>query len=303
LEGLQEKSLLLVDEIELALHPMAQVNFYNFLEGIVQDKDLTCFISTHSRTLISMAKNRIFLENNDGKISVIKDCSPAYILSDISVPTDYIPDFVFFVEDVMARKYLEQIVKYLLDEYELTSNVKVVEVGGWYQLLLFTKRWMRIPPFSNQKVYAFPDEDVDGTIKKCRSQNINMEAVDVYDSIRNNTIFLDITPDLGVWNWIQTNPELLGKDISNELDRLTCKLPYVVEKVIHEEENSNVDKPINHAKDCLKNLLQSLMETEDFMNEDKFKTVIFKSYVRARMQESSYKNDWLHKIMPTLNHK
>ena len=85
ISDIPSKSMLLIDEIELALHPIAQVLFYDYLEEKAREKDIVIIISTHSATLIKRAKKIQYLEKNDeGYINMIDNISPAYVLKDLS---------------------------------------------------------------------------------------------------------------------------------------------------------------------------------------------------------------------------
>lgn len=62
-------SLVLIDELELALHPMAQANLLRYLEEIAARKALTIIVSTHSATLIKQAKpSRLLLLQDQGEV-------------------------------------------------------------------------------------------------------------------------------------------------------------------------------------------------------------------------------------------
>ncbi|PHN95816.1 ATP-binding protein, partial [Tenacibaculum discolor] len=72
-------SLVLIDELELALHPMAQVALLRYLDDIARDKALTVIVSTHSATLIKQANaNRLLLlqDNGEGQIVCQDRCFP-----------------------------------------------------------------------------------------------------------------------------------------------------------------------------------------------------------------------------------
>ena len=62
ISDIPSQSMLLIDEIELALHPIAQILFYNYLEEKAQEKDIVIIISTHSATLIKRAMKIQYLE-------------------------------------------------------------------------------------------------------------------------------------------------------------------------------------------------------------------------------------------------
>ena len=78
ISDIPRQSMLLIDEIELALHPIAQVLFYNYLEKKAEEKDIVIIISTHSATLIKRAKNIQYLEKDDeGHITMIDNIKSA----------------------------------------------------------------------------------------------------------------------------------------------------------------------------------------------------------------------------------
>jgi predicted ATPase len=75
-------SLLLIDEVEMALHPQAQVRLLRAVQQIAAAKGLTVLFSTHSATLIKNAnrKNLIHLKgDSQGDVSTIVGAFPAQI--------------------------------------------------------------------------------------------------------------------------------------------------------------------------------------------------------------------------------
>ena len=63
IEDTKDGSLLLIDELELALHPSAQIRLITILRKIAEEKNLTIIISTHSSSIIKSQKNVILLED------------------------------------------------------------------------------------------------------------------------------------------------------------------------------------------------------------------------------------------------
>jgi hypothetical protein len=97
-------SLVLIDELELALHPRAQIGLFNYLEEIASDKSLTIIVSTHSVTLIKNAKRSqiLYLEKEAHVTTVIKGCFPAYAIGGLALAEERTPDIVIYVEDEAA---------------------------------------------------------------------------------------------------------------------------------------------------------------------------------------------------------
>lgn len=156
-------ALVLLDEAEMALHPRVQVNLLKYLKDKAQEKDLMVFISTHSPTLIKATKpSRIILleSNANGIIQTETPCYPARAVGRIDYEESNIYDYIFFVEDDMARAVLKSFVlRYMsIAEQHSSALVSIVPVGGYYEtakLAVITKDQL----FGKSKVFAFVDAD------------------------------------------------------------------------------------------------------------------------------------------------
>ena len=156
-------ALVLLDEAEMALHPRVQVNLLKYLKDKAQEKDLMVFISTHSPTLIKATKPSqiILLESNaNGIIQTETPCYPARAVGRIDYEESNIYDYIFFVEDDMARAVLKSFVlRYMsIAEQHSSALVSIVPVGGFYEtarLAIVTRNQL----FGTSKVFAFVDTD------------------------------------------------------------------------------------------------------------------------------------------------
>lgn len=120
--------LMLLDEIELALHPQAVGRFLDLLEEIVATyKNVTVMLTTHASEVIRRIKPRnIFkLENIDKKISIVNPCYPSYAIRDLYKHDKY--DFLVLCEDLLAKK----VVDYVLNHWNLCTSklINVLPVG------------------------------------------------------------------------------------------------------------------------------------------------------------------------------
>ncbi|MBR0530839.1 MAG: AAA family ATPase [Ruminococcus sp.] len=157
-------TLILLDEAEMALHPKVQTNLLKYLTDIAEKKHLTIFISTHSPTMIkNTSPNNILLleeEGDNGETIVCNPCYPAHALGGVDYEEAKIYDYIFFVEDVMARDYLKQIVKRYkaLESKHSTAEVSIVPVGGYYEtskMAVDTNNQL----FRSSKVFSLVDAD------------------------------------------------------------------------------------------------------------------------------------------------
>ena len=121
-------ALVLLDEAEMALHPRVQVNLLKYLKDKAQEKDLMVFISTHSPTLIKATKPSqiILLESNANRIIQTETpCYPARAVGRIDYEESNIYDYIFFVEDDMARAVLKSFVLRYMSIAEQHSSALV----------------------------------------------------------------------------------------------------------------------------------------------------------------------------------
>lgn len=161
-----KKVLVLIDEIELALHPVAVLRLLQFLGKLIAEhNNLTVYLSTHSPEIIKTIppKNiyRVILEH--GQLTLESNCYPSYLIRDLY--SNISPDFLLLVEDMLAAQFVNRILtKHGLRESKL---IHVVPVGGWNNVLelhveLFGKKVLG----TNTKIISILDGDVEGHLTK-----------------------------------------------------------------------------------------------------------------------------------------
>lgn len=126
--------LMLLDEIELALHPSAVSRFLDLLSDIVKHyKHVSVFLTTHAAEVIKKIEpcNIYKLENNSGIISYVNPCYPAYAIRELYSHDRY--DNLILCEDELTKKAIE----YVLDKKQLLDSrlVCICPVGGWENVL------------------------------------------------------------------------------------------------------------------------------------------------------------------------
>lgn len=262
LEHITPKTLLLIDEVELALHPLAQIKFYDYLKEQALQKDLAIIISTHSASLINHAEKRLFLEKqSNGTVEVLKDCFPSYILRTVSSNEEQKPDFFFFVEDDMATDYFQYIVNKFLADTGKPINCKVIPVGPYESVVKLVETF---PMFGYNKshVQAFLDEDVKTTYREWHNNRNRTEAeqkkYELFNRNGNNISYLSITPELGVWEWIEQNSAKLKKYLDVQYGLQTYDVVRIIEETSAEEAMNKGDNLRNWAKGCFKNIADKI---------------------------------------------
>lgn len=128
------KSIVLIDEIELALHPSSQQRLVQLLGRLALENELCIYTATHSIQIINgIEPSKIFhIERNfANNLQVTNPCYPAYATRSLYTNDGF--DFLLLVEDVLARHIIEKIIK----KYDLSASrlIKILPCGGWKETL------------------------------------------------------------------------------------------------------------------------------------------------------------------------
>ena len=129
--------IMLIDEIELALHPVAVSNFINYIEELLSEyPNLTVIVTSHSTEVIRSIKpqNMFKLErikNSFNELNVINPCYPSYAIRDIYQHSGF--DSIILVEDELAKMIVEN--KLLENGLTVSRHINVIPVGGWTNVL------------------------------------------------------------------------------------------------------------------------------------------------------------------------
>lgn len=128
--------LILLDEIEMALHPSSLKRLVSFLKEESDKYNYAIYFSTHSIEIISAIEpnNNFFLNRHiDNTLETVNPCYPAYATRMLYDLTGY--DYVILVEDELAKTLVLRILK----NYSLLGNklVHVLPVGGFSNVIEF----------------------------------------------------------------------------------------------------------------------------------------------------------------------
>lgn len=161
--------LMLIDEIELALHPVAVNNLLDLLYNLTEEySNLTIIITSHSPEVIRKVQpshlykiERVNSEENN--FNIVNPCYPSYAIRDVYTHDGF--DFLLLVEDELAKI----IVRNAINELELNKSklINVIPVGGWENVLklqneLYTNNILGV----GKQVFCVLDGDVKDIIPK-----------------------------------------------------------------------------------------------------------------------------------------
>jgi len=281
LERVANNSLVLIDEVELALHPRVQVKFLRFLEKIASQKALTIIISTHSSSLIKSTEKLIYLERDrtTGNVKIEHDCYPAIALQNVAVTEEVQPDFVFFVEDVFGRYILEEILLYYFSNiYNGRKPIyKIMPVGGWFQTIRFTVDSTNYLIQGNSQAIALLDNDVYPILQAIqananRTQN-EQEQLNLYNNNQALIKFLPITPELGIVTLLNNNPLSHFQPLQDHFNGV-----FDITQIIIDEANRGITYSANPRKAAKERLDYYIESIKTLTNRDY-------NYVRIKLAE------------------
>jgi len=206
-----ESSLILIDELELALHPRAQIELLNYLIEISTQKRLTVIFSTHSVSLLKRVRrsNMLFLESNNGIISILKGCYPTYALGNMASDEERAPDVVIYVEDEAAL-YVTDALKDLCiatrfnQQGALFPTVHVIPIGPFISVVRFLERSDAFLPPSTTSA-ALLDLDVKDENLRDWQTNRQYPMLAEFQRHENRIRYLPWTPEVGLIEFLRGN--------------------------------------------------------------------------------------------------
>lgn len=204
-------SLVLIDELEIALHPKVQIQLLQYLKRIADEKALTVIFSTHSVSLLKAVErqNIIFLDKVRGDVIAHTGCFPTYALGHISYGQEFSPDLAVCVEDDAARSMVIPLLKRTcIEKYGNDSAYypafEVIPIGGYDNVVSFLTRSEGLVGNST-KICALLDGDVLDTIDTWRTNN-NHVALANFQRHEAKIFFLPWAPEVRIVDWLQANP-------------------------------------------------------------------------------------------------
>ena len=204
-EECDENSLLLIDELEMALHPSAQVELYHYLKRRAEVKNLTVIFSTHSVTLIKTARRQeiIYLKRECDRFVAIKGPYPSVVLGSLASVEERSADLVVYVEDACAESIVEPMLNYVATEKFgknsfVFPKIVVVPVGGFREVVAFLKRHNALHR-PEIRSFALLDEDVMTETHRQWRKNDNLEMQTWFKKYQKQIMYLPWSPENGLY--------------------------------------------------------------------------------------------------------
>jgi energy-coupling factor transporter ATP-binding protein EcfA2 len=202
LEDISNNSLLLIDELELAIHPRVQAKLFHHLDSFSKQKNLTIIFSTHSVSLIKQVDRRklLFLSNNNGEVQCLQGCYPTYALGQITAGEEIAPDCVIYVEDDSAKKCVESMIDLYFRSVgaEISKpSTLVIPLGGFTQILEFLDKAPQLLP-DTTKITTLLDKDVETESIQNYKNFEDHYMLDLFAKLEGQVNYLPWTPEIGI---------------------------------------------------------------------------------------------------------
>lgn len=184
---LPDQILMLIDEIEVALHPKAVDRFLDLLEELSKEhKGLTVILTTHSPEVIRRInyRNLYQINNIDGKVKINYGVYANYLIHDIY---KYVgADFLILVEDDLAKDLVESVLQ--KNKLCLGKTINVMPVGGFDTVLKLQEELILSKLVGEKtKLFSILDGDIKNQVKKTKLPHLFLPIQSVekfmYDQI------------------------------------------------------------------------------------------------------------------------
>lgn len=178
-KGSKHVSLILIDEVELALHPVAISRLITLLNRLSEEYNLSVYFSSHSTELLRAIKpaNIYYLQSLPNKsIEVINPCYPAYATRFLYNQDGY--DILILPEDDLAKYVIDKIFqKEKLYEGKLYH---ILPCGDWRNTVRLHQEILEANLASHStKVISVLDGDVEAEFNSEKKKNQNYSRLNV----------------------------------------------------------------------------------------------------------------------------
>ncbi|MCE6074869.1 AAA family ATPase [Agrobacterium vitis] len=293
LKDVPNNSMIIVDELEMALHPRAQVELLHFLEQEAKKKSLTVIFSTHSVTLLKTIKHQhiIYLEKQEGGIiNPVVGCFPTYAIGNIAADEETLPDIMLYVEDLFARDFLNAFYDLFVNEKyadpTLRPSAKIVPVGGFNEVVGFLDRNRSVLPNSVKQMAVLDQDVAKETIKQWQNSN-NHAKLTKHTELQKYIAFLPFTPEVGFMDYANINAanfeQKLRERYSDNQLHVQSILAGYDKSLTGSAQRQAAKKSINQLMDYLKTRTQG---TDEVVREKL-------SGLFANMQWNTYKSSFM----------
>lgn len=190
--------VILLDEVEMALHPKIQKSLIEYLADVSVKRNLTFFLSTHSPIIInSVNENNIYLVETDedsNETRIVNPCYQSYAIGCVDNMMFSTYEYIIYVEDLMAKDIFYYMFNRYFSKQEYKPNVICFPTGGFNETVHMAEnvsKSLKNGLSKNGHVYAIVDYDV----KVLQLNGSNKKFEELYNRNRDIVFWFNFTPE------------------------------------------------------------------------------------------------------------
>jgi predicted ATPase len=210
-------ALVLIDELEIALHPSAQFRLFKVMERIALERNHTVIFSTHSATLVKVAKTStiFFVKPGPTQHTIIQGPKKSFVLGKIAGSEERSCDRVYIVEDNAAKAFVDEAMELIAEgkPVEQRAQFRTVRAGN-YTAAIDLYKAIQLQNDSICEAKLLMDADVEEALQQKREQQPDHEHACFYFSGRSGEYLLPYTPECFVALVARQKPDNFFENIS-----------------------------------------------------------------------------------------
>lgn len=161
-----KKILVLIDEIELALHPIAVSRLLDLLNELIsENSNLVVILTSHAPEVIKKLKpaNMLKVDNHNGILKLESNCYPSYLIRDVYSHDGF--DYLLLTEDILAKSIVEKIL--LKESFRNNKLIHIVPAGGYENVLTLQRELLNNNILGvGKNIFSILDGDIKSEIKQ-----------------------------------------------------------------------------------------------------------------------------------------
>lgn len=208
-----EKSLILIDEIEIGLHPKIQRRLMDVLFILSMKRHLQFIITTHSYAVIDSVNStsRIFIESMNGNCRAIHGLTTYEALT--RMDSESFPVLTVYVEDDVSKMIVLKAIEEINDEnHNFSRLINTIIVGSAQKTYDYFKnrQSLRVQEHNVSKVACILDGDMEGDTRFPQEESLFFHYSDVAPEKMLLQFYLQSSPNQALqYHLEKSNPHCL----------------------------------------------------------------------------------------------
>ncbi|KGQ56725.1 hypothetical protein IO44_02100 [Gallibacterium anatis str. Avicor] len=281
--------IMLIDEIELALHPVAVSNFISYIEDLLSEyPNLMVLVTSHSTEVIRAINPRNMfklerIKNLDNEFNIVNPCYPSYAIRDIYQPFGF--DVILLVEDILAKIIVD---KFLLDNNLTVSRlINVIPSGGWNNVLsLHNELLLHNVLGDKTKIISILDGDIrenrenKGALKKFNSLKILYLPIPSVEKYLHKILIKEPNNEISI---------KMEKEINDRFFRVKSLKQIVSEYKNHQKEKIIKLRELNKKKSGIERI--ESVEIYDIIKSDNNGKTLYNDFIEKELKNRNIQEE------------